>query len=244
MSGAATQPNIEALTPSNSMFSDACCEGVSVLTGDAMFSTILAGAIIAISFSAPPGPVTMETVRRGLHGGFKSAFNVQLGSIIGDMAWCLVALIGLAPLVQFDFIRITLGVVGVGLLFYLGVTGIRDALKSSETANTEEKDTKTGAFKSGMAISLANPQAVAYWLSAGGALVAGGMVGQSVEQTAGFIGGFLGGTFLWAIIMAVAVRYGRQLLHPVAFRAVTFVCSATLIVFGFTLASQMLSPLL
>ncbi len=31
-----------------------------------MLSTAIAGAIIAISFSAPPGPVTMETIRRGL----------------------------------------------------------------------------------------------------------------------------------------------------------------------------------
>jgi chemosensory pili system protein ChpE len=225
-------------------FLDACCEGVSVLTGDAMFSTILAGAIIAISFSAPPGPVTMETVRRGLHGGFKPALNVQLGSIIGDMAWCLVALIGLAPLVQFDFIRITLGVVGVGLLFYLGATGIRDAFKTPDAAKVDTQEIKSGAFRSGMAISLANPQAVAYWLSVGGALVASGAVGQSVGSTAGFIGGFLSGTFLWAFIMAIAVRFGRQLLHPIAFRAVTFVCGATLLVFGFTLATQMIGTLL
>ena len=120
----------------------------------------------------------------------------------------------------------------------------RDAIKSSGTISNDGKENKVGDFRSGMAISLANPQAVAYWLSVGGALVASGAVGQSIGQTTGFIGGFLGGTFLWALIMAVAVRFGRQLLHPIAFRAVTFVCGATLIVFGFTLASQMLGTLL
>ncbi len=49
-----------------------------------MITTLLAGAAVAISFSAPPGPVTLETVRRGLRGGFGPALNVQLGSIIGD----------------------------------------------------------------------------------------------------------------------------------------------------------------
>jgi threonine/homoserine/homoserine lactone efflux protein len=209
-----------------------------------MFSTILAGAIIAISFSAPPGPVTMETIRRGLHGGFRPALNVQLGSIIGDMAWCLVALIGLAPLVQIDFIRLTLGVVGVGLLLYLGAIGIRDAFKPVEVTQTSASNSKIGAFRSGAAISLANPQAVGYWLSVGGALVASGAVGQTLGQTAGFITGFVSGTFLWAFIMAIAVRFGRQILHPVAFRAINLVCSATLIIFGITLASQMLSTLL
>ena len=33
-----------------------------------MFATVLTGAMIAISFSAPPGPVAMETIRRGLRG--------------------------------------------------------------------------------------------------------------------------------------------------------------------------------
>ena len=50
-----------------------------------MLATTIAGAIMAISLSAPPGPVTMETVRRGLRGGFRPALFVQLGSVIGDL---------------------------------------------------------------------------------------------------------------------------------------------------------------
>ena len=50
-----------------------------------MLATAIAGAIMAISLSAPPGPVTMETVRRGLRGGFRPALFVQLGSVIGDL---------------------------------------------------------------------------------------------------------------------------------------------------------------
>ena len=209
-----------------------------------MLSTILAGAVIAISFSAPPGPVTMETIRRGVRGGFRPALDVQLGSIIGDMAWCLAALIGLAPLVQIDFIRIALGVVGVGLLIYLGAIGIRDAFKAGALDTSSGGDVKQGSFRSGMAISLANPQAVGYWLSVGGALVASGAVGQTLGQTAGFIGGFVGGTLLWAFSMAFAVRFGKRILNPVAFRLITFACGATLIVFGVTLASQMFNTLI
>ena len=50
-----------------------------------MVATAIAGAIMAISLSAPPGSVTMETVRRGLRGGFRPALFVQLGSVIGDL---------------------------------------------------------------------------------------------------------------------------------------------------------------
>ena len=127
-----------------------------------MLSTALAGALIALSFSAPPGPVTMETIRRGVRGGFRPALNVQLGSIIGDLAWCLLALVGLAPLTQISIIRIVLGVIGVGLLVYLGATGIRDAFRRSALATMAKDESRPGAFRDGMAISLANPQAIGY----------------------------------------------------------------------------------
>ncbi len=216
-----------------------------------MLTTILAGAAIAISFSAPPGPVTMETIRRGLRGGFGPALRVQLGSIIGDFTWCAAALIGLAPLAQIGIVRNLLGVVGVCLLIYLGAMGIRDAFpkdasrkKQSAVETTVNAENKHGAFRAGAAISMANPMAVGYWLSVGGALAASGAVGANPGQTVSFVAGFILGTLLWAFLMAFAVRWGKQLLNPTAFAAITFGCGAAMVVFGFTLASQMLGALL
>ena len=209
-----------------------------------MLATLLSGALIAISFSAPPGPVTMETIRRGLRGGFGPALRVQLGSIIGDVTWCSLALLGLAPLVQIVWVRAVLAVAGVGLLLTLGALGIRDAFRAPIVQSTEASGPRRGAFRSGMAISMANPMAVGYWLSVGGALVAAGVVGANGAQTASFITGFVGGTFAWALVMAFAVRWSKRIVTPAIFRAVTFTCGAILIFFGLTLASQMLRPLL
>jgi threonine/homoserine/homoserine lactone efflux protein len=52
--------------------------------------------------------------------------------------------------------------------------------------------------------------------------------------------GFVAGTFLWALIMALAVRFGKQILRPNLFRVINFGCGAALMIFGITLASQML----
>src|SRR5512137_2608419 len=117
-----------------------------------MIATVLAGAMIAISFSAPPGPVTMETIRRGLRGGFSPALNVQLGSIIGDFIWFMIALIGLGQLAQIPIVRGVLAVAGVIVLAYLGVCGIRDALKTKTLDQRRPTDTQRNAFRSGMAI--------------------------------------------------------------------------------------------
>ena len=205
-----------------------------------MLSTIFAGAAIAISFSAPPGPVAMETVRRGLRGGFGPALNVQLGSIIGDFLWFMIALIGLGPLAQITWVRAPLAIAGVLVLLYLGASGIRDAIKTKIVATSDGPDSAKGAFRTGMAISIANPMAIGYWLSVGGALVAAGVSGTTPAQTLSFALGFVGGTFAWAFIMAGVVRFSKRLINPTLFRAVNFACGLALVVFGFTLATQML----
>lgn len=205
-----------------------------------MLTIILAGAIIAISFAAPPGPVTMETIRHGLRGGFYPALKVQLGSIIGDMIWCLMALLGLASLVQVTWVRLILGVVGVLLLICLGVIGIRDAFREQKIAAAESASPLQNAFKSGMMISLANPTAIGYWISVGGALIATGVAGSTLIENTSFIAGFLGATFLWAFLMAFVVRWGRRLLTPIFFRFITFACGTALIIFGIMLASDMI----
>ena len=197
---------------------------------------------MAISMSAPPGPVTMETVRRGLGGGFRPALFVQLGSVIGDLTWCGIALLGLAPLVQIGWMRIGLSAAGVALLLYLGLTGLRQALitraASPLLATADGGD--AGAFRSGLAISMANPMAIGYWLSVGGALIAAGVAGTTPLQTGSFVGGYLGGTLLWCFVLALAVRWGRRILSPVFFRWLTAACSLALLLFGMALATRLL----
>jgi chemosensory pili system protein ChpE len=210
-----------------------------------MLLTAVTGAVMAISFCAPPGPVTMETIRRGLRGGFGPALQVQLGSIIGDMTWCALALLGLAPLVQVPWVRLVLSVAGVAVLVYLGGVGLRDALKARPVAviaDDKPAGERHGAFRSGVAISMANPTAVGYWLSVGGALVAAGVAGTTAEQTASFVSGFVLGTVAWAFLTAFVVRWGRVLMTPRIFRLVNLGCSAALLVFGVSLALAMFNP--
>ena len=206
-----------------------------------MLATAVAGAIMAISFSAPPGPVTMETVRQGLRGGFRPALYVQLGSIIGDVTWCALALLGLAPLVQIAWVRGLLSLAGVSVLLYLGAAGLREAWAAKRAAALPPgaPAAQGSAFRSGLAISMANPMAVGYWLSVGGALVAAGVAGTTTAQTTAFLAGFVGGTLAWAFLVAFVVRWGKVSLTPAVFRWVSLGCSAALLLFGMSLAVRM-----
>jgi len=64
---------------------------------------------MGIAFAAPPGAVTAETFRRGAHGGFAVALGVQLGSLVGDATYALLALAGLAALAQNPALQFAFG---------------------------------------------------------------------------------------------------------------------------------------
>ena len=88
--------------------------------------------ILAIAFCAPPGIITAETVRRGAARGFVPALFVQLGSLVGDTTWAIIALTGLAFLVQNNTAKIILSVIGILVMLKLAWDALKDARLGSE----------------------------------------------------------------------------------------------------------------
>ncbi len=198
-----------------------------------------AGILMGIAFAAPPGAVTAETFRRGLRGGFAHAFRVQLGSLIGDAFYALLALAGLAALVANPILKIALGAFGAIFLIYLAWNSIRSA-RPDLAGFANLPGLERGAFLSGMAISLANPWAIAFWLSLGGALSSLGLVRASAEQIAFFFASFLLGAAVWALVLSLAIARVRGWMRPAIFSAVSIVCGVALGAFGIGAASQVL----
>lgn len=63
-----------------------------------MIQIVLTGLWLGLVFNAAPGPVFTESLRRGVRGGFRPAFAVQVGSLVGDAAWAVLGLAGAAAL--------------------------------------------------------------------------------------------------------------------------------------------------
>jgi chemosensory pili system protein ChpE len=216
-----------------------------------LLSTFLSGAAVAISLSAPPGPIAIETLRRGLRDGFRAALLVQLGSIVGDVAWCAGALFGLAPLVAIGWVRLLLGGIGVVVLAWLGVSGVKAGLSGQSASPGPALPSGTGLagrgepFRAGLVISFANPTAIAYWAAIGGALLASGLVGSRPASTAAFLGGFLAGVLAWAWLVALAVGrlHVRLAEGSRLWRGLQLACGLLLLGLAAALAWQFTSPL-
>ncbi len=209
---------------------------------------------MGIAFAAPPGAVTAETFRRGARGGFALALGVQLGSLVGDATYALLALAGLAVLAQNALLQFALG--GFGALFLLYLAGLSFQSARAPIAVTPRgeavivgssaarRNETRGAFFSGMAISLANPWAIAFWLSLGGALASLGVVNAGGSIIALFFASFMLGATLWSVALAVIVGRLRGVMRPVIFRVVSMACGIALGAFGLLAAGRVVSFIL
>src|SRR5512138_2024466 len=160
-------------------------------------SLFLSSFFLAIAFCAPPGVITAETVRRGAARGFLPALFVQFGSLVGDTTWAIIALTGLAFLVQNNVAKIILSLIGILLMLKLAWDAIRDA-RNEKILDTPAPTVLTrGDFANGAFLSLGNPMNIVFWTGLGTTVFSSISGKPQPADFAIFFGGFLSGAILW-----------------------------------------------
>ncbi|HEY7450539.1 MAG TPA: LysE family transporter [Vicinamibacterales bacterium] len=156
---------------------------------------------LGLVFNAAPGPVFAETVRRGVRGGFRPALAVQVGSLTGDAAWALLGLAGVGLLLQLQSIRIPIGIAGALYLMWLAWESWQ-AGTHEFAARTTGKNENRSALRSGVLLSVTNPQNVGYWAALGSALGAVGVQQPGLVGYGAFFTGFMLSSVVWALVFA------------------------------------------
>ena len=185
--------------------------------------------VLGLVFNAAPGAVFAETVRQGVRGGYRPALAVQLGSLVGDASWALLGLAGIGLVMQVDALRWPIGLAGAAYLFWLSWDSWQAArtehrLDASATAAATQKQ----ALRRGMALSLTNPQNLAYWAAMGSALGAVGVTQPGASDYGLFFAGFMTSSLLWCFVCAALVDrlFRRAAAHWSRF---TYRCCAALL---------------
>ena len=206
-------------------------------------SLFISSFILAIAFCAPPGVITAETVRRGAARGFVPALFVQFGSLVGDTTWAIIALTGLAFLVQNNVAKVILSLIGILLMLKLAWAAIRDARSGKELDTLSASASTRGDFANGAVLSLGNPMNIVFWTGLGTTVFASISGEPAPVQFAIFFSGFLLGATVWCFIMAGLVAFGRKFLTPMFFRWVNVTCGVAIGFFALQLAWKLVQNL-
>jgi chemosensory pili system protein ChpE/L-lysine exporter family protein LysE/ArgO len=176
-----------------------------------MLTLFFTALLLGLIFNAAPGAVFAETVRQSMRGGFRPALAVQFGSLAGDALWAILGLAGVGLLLQLDWLRLPIGVAGVLYLLWLAWDSWREAGRHRQHIPTTGAAPQLHALRSGMTLSITNPQNVAYWAALGSAMSAVGVVNPALEHYAVFFSAFMTASILWSFVCAgiVATLFRR-----------------------------------
>ena len=182
--------------------------------------------ILGLLFNAAPGVVFTETIKRGINGGFFPALYVQIGSLAGDALWAILGLLGIGILLNIDILKYPLSIIGIIYLIYLAY----DSFISSNIKYEKivvSKSIKNNALKSGIFLSITNPQNIAYWAALGSSFGALGIAETQTSHYFIFFFGFISSSILWCFVCALAVekifKYTNSVIKKYIFRMCTIV---------------------
>lgn len=195
-----------------------------------MIRLIITACILGFVYSAAPGAVNTEALRRGLERGFMPSFSVQLGALLGDLVWAVVGLTGVALVFHILAVQIILGIAGVAFLLRMAWMSFLDARKPIDLTQLETKGQRD--FLTGIVFSLANPFGIAFWGGIGGGFAAHITGMPLMDKLVFLFVGFAAGAFAWCVGISASVAWSRKFIGEKLLRGIFTVSSLAMAYFA------------
>jgi chemosensory pili system protein ChpE len=198
-----------------------------------MLTLFFTAMALATVFNAAPGPVFAETVRQSLRGGWRAALAVQLGSLSGDALWALLGLAGVGLVARIELLRLPVALAGIAYLLWLAWDAWREA--ALEQPAPAALPPSQAALRSGVLLSITNPQNVAYWAALGSAMGAVGVANPMPEHYVVFFAAFMTASVAWSFVAAGLAHamvgrasgiWARAIRRAIALAFVLLACGA------------------
>lgn len=124
---------------------------------------LYAGALFILFMT--PGPVWVALMARAMSGGFRAAWPLALGVVIGDVMWSVLAILGVSWIVSqyAGFLDLMRYVASVTFLF-MGYMVIRNADKSIASDSRLTRPGVIAGFVAGLAVIIGNPKAILFYM--------------------------------------------------------------------------------
>ncbi|MGQ9689269.1 MAG: LysE family transporter [Desulfobaccales bacterium] len=196
---------------------------------------ILAGVpvtsfIVALSGALMPGPLLTITVGEATRRGFWAGPLIILGHGILEFILVALLLIGLGGLLNTPVVLGTVGLVGGGVLAWMGL-GLVKASRTGRLNLEGEAPSGLHPVWSGMFLSLANPYWLIWWLTIGlGYVIFAakfGLVGVAL-----FFAGHILADLAWYTLVSATVAYGRNFFTDRLYRGFLAGCGCFLFLFS------------
>lgn len=177
-----------------------------------VIGALLAGLGIGALAAANVGPIWLLCVRTSARFGWRPGAAIGLGAASVDLAYAVLGALGAAALLQFAPLRLALGLVGAGVLVFLGARTLRDALRIRMGAEDDvEVLQPRHALRTGVVATASNPLTILTWGAVFSGAATANLAAGPASAAAFVVGIALGSLLLHLALATVAAALGRRL---------------------------------
>ncbi len=189
--------------------------------------------------AAPIGPVNVEIIRFGLRSGFNAALFTGLGAVTADTLYLVLFYFGLGAVISHPAVKISIWIFGSLVLFYLGITCIREALLLKEMHQASPIGKRH--FFSGFILAASSPMNIVWWAGIFGAVMAG-RPASSLSLSGLFLNMAIPlGCFFWVLGLSTVLHYSKRFITLRMLKTVTVSAGIMLCCFGVWFAFKLVS---
>ncbi len=179
-----------------------------------------------------PGPLLTVTVAHSLRRGFSAGPLVVLGHMLLELTLIIFILMGLKNFLTLPYVVIIIFLAGGLILIYMGITMLGSSKRLTLETRTEDLSLLTNnPVVSGIAVSLANPYWIIWWVTIGlGYLI------KAMEYNYLGISLFFSGHILadlgWYSFISYTFSKTKKFVKKNIYRKIIYACGIFLILFG------------
>lgn len=202
----------------------------------------ISGFLIGMSLVLQLGTGNLGLIRTGIKKGFFRAFIFSLGCAVGDGLYAILAVYGVALLLQASsFFQIVMWIGGTMMLCYLTFQAFKDSAAPKELDLNErgiEKRSLWAYFFTGFVLVVSSPTGLVWF-----ATVAGSVVSSTIGNSAGmnllpFIFGFVSVSIVWGAVLAYVSSVGGKLMGNKMIRLFSLVSGVLFLYFAYYVFSS------
>ena len=195
-------------------------------------SALAAGLGLGFLVGAQVGPIWLLCVRSTLRFGFAVGAAIGLGAAIVDTLYAAAGIAGASALLEIDALRIALGLIGAGVLAWLGARSLWFAFRVRLGGEAIEEVASPGrALATSLAATASNPLTIVSWAAIFSAASTAAVVDSAPSAFAMLVGvGF--GSLAWFLLLSGGLAIVRRRVGPRLLRTVEAVSGAGLLAFA------------
>lgn len=172
------------------------------------------GFLLSLSLCLDIGIANIAMITLAMQRGYFHGFWLGMGTCVGDLAYALLALAGMAVLLQYEAVRWILWIGGGAMLLFFAVKMLIAAFRKASELNVSETHQYRPLlreFGRGVVLAMSSPTAILWFATVGGALIS--RMGQhSVTATSWFLSGFFIAGMFWTCVLCLVGSFGGRLL--------------------------------